>query len=155
MAKGSLYDAGKSKERFFNRKFFQGQDFKVKKGLSRQFREFFFGSVGLVEPQNIFFLALPVDMRDTHGQEPIVVSLTGEKTVFSKIFIRSCVQDLVEDVVVPLLRSLVGDSVLLQQVCKGRVDFYNTPFIFVKKKPVKFDRCLVSLIVLSNCRDRF
>ena len=33
---------------------FQGQDLKKKKGLGRQLREIFFGSVGLVEPQNFF-----------------------------------------------------------------------------------------------------
>ena len=40
----------------YQSKIFQGQDFKEKKGLGRQFREFFLGSVGLlVEPHNFFF----------------------------------------------------------------------------------------------------
>ena len=56
VAKGSIYDEGKSKERYQS-KIFQSQDLREKKGWLGSLREFFFGSVGLGEPQKFFFLA--------------------------------------------------------------------------------------------------
>ena len=54
VAKGSLYDEGKSKERYINRKFFKVKISK-KKRLGSAVQGIFFESVGLGEPQDFFW----------------------------------------------------------------------------------------------------
>ena len=51
VAKGSIYDEGKSKERYINRKFFKVKIWE-KKRVGSAVQGIFFGSVGLDKPQN-------------------------------------------------------------------------------------------------------
>ena len=60
-----------------------------------------------------------VNESDTLVEELVGGGITTEQTQFLELFVAGGVQELVEDVVIPLGFTLMDDTILFQQVCIG------------------------------------
>jgi len=70
-----------------------------------------------VNCESVFFVIIhTVDVSHTIGKVEVLWGFSSDETQVCQLFVRCCIKDLVEDMVVTFLRSLMGDSILFQKI---------------------------------------